>query len=96
MSNSDNDLDFGAFLLGTILGGLVGAAVALLFAPQSGEETRMMIRDKGIEIRDKVGESAADARGRKSWRATPRPRPKTCSDGARSSWKSRRLGSTRP
>ena len=30
MSNSDNDLDFGAFLLGTILGGLVGAAAALL------------------------------------------------------------------
>jgi len=47
---------FGDFLAGFLLGGLVGAAVALLFAPQSGEETVSMIRDKGIELRDKVAE----------------------------------------
>jgi gas vesicle protein len=35
------------------IGGLMGAATALLVAPQSGEETRTMIRDKGIEVRDK-------------------------------------------
>ena len=32
------------FLLGFIFGGLVGAVLALLFAPQSGEETRAQIK----------------------------------------------------
>ena len=40
------DSDFGAFFSGFLIGGLVGAAVALLMAPQSGEETRTLIRDK--------------------------------------------------
>ena len=38
---SQQDSDFGAFLAGFFVGGLIGAAVALLIAPQSGEETRM-------------------------------------------------------
>ncbi len=38
-----NDRDeFGAFLVGFIVGGLSGAVVALLFAPQTGEETRAL------------------------------------------------------
>ena len=32
---SDKNGDFGAFVSGFLIGGLVGAAVALLFAPQS-------------------------------------------------------------
>src|SRR3989304_5688712 len=64
MADNDTDLGFGTFFLGLVVGGAVGAAVALLFAPQSGEETRMMIQEKGIEIRDKVGESATAARVR--------------------------------
>ena len=40
----DNNSDFGAFLAGFVIGGLVGAATALLLAPQSGEETRTIIR----------------------------------------------------
>jgi len=50
------DSGFGDFLAGFLLGGLVGAAVALLFAPQSGEETVSMIKDKGIELKDRVSE----------------------------------------
>ena len=46
---SDRD-DFGAFLIGFIVGGLTGAITALLFAPQSGEETRIMIKDRAIEL----------------------------------------------
>lgn len=34
------------FLAGAVLGGAIGATVALLFAPQSGEETRKMIKKK--------------------------------------------------
>jgi len=61
---SDRDSDFGAFLAGFVLGGLAGAATALLLAPQSGEETRLQIRDKSIELKDKAAETAEDYRVR--------------------------------
>jgi gas vesicle protein len=54
---SDHD-DFGSFLIGFVVGGLTGAVVALLFAPQSGEETRTIIKEKSIELRDKASEQA--------------------------------------
>ena len=57
---SDNN-DFGSFLSGFMIGGLVGAAVALLMAPQSGEETRVLIRDKSVELKDKTVASLEDA-----------------------------------
>ena len=52
---SDNG-DFGAFLTGFLIGGLVGAASALLMAPQSGEQTRVQIKQRGIELRDRADE----------------------------------------
>ncbi len=43
------------FLLGAVLGGLVGSTAALLLAPQSGAELRAQIRERldafGAEIR---------------------------------------------
>jgi gas vesicle protein len=59
---SDRDNDFGAFLAGFVVGGLVGAAVALLLAPQTGEETRTLIHDRSIELKDKAVERAEEAR----------------------------------
>jgi len=61
---AEKDSDLGAFLSGFIIGGLVGAVVALLLAPQSGEETRALIRDKSIELKDKAVETAEEARAR--------------------------------
>lgn len=61
--SSDRD-EFGAFLVGFIVGGLTGAVVSLLFAPQSGEETRALIRDKSIEIRDKAADTTEEALAR--------------------------------
>lgn len=62
---SDNSSsEIGAFLSGFVIGGLVGAAVALILAPQSGEETRTLIHDRGIELRDRAMESAEDVRKR--------------------------------
>ena len=61
MSDSD---ELGAFLVGFIVGGLSGAVVALLFAPQSGEDTRALIKDKSIELRDKAQASAEEAMSR--------------------------------
>jgi gas vesicle protein len=60
---SDRD-EFGAFLVGFIVGGLSGAVVALLFAPQSGEETRALIKDKSIELRDRAQVTAEEALAR--------------------------------
>jgi len=48
---SDNSNDLGAFLAGFVIGGLVGAATALILAPQSGEATRGQIVDRSREMR---------------------------------------------
>lgn len=44
------------------LGALVGAVVALLFAPAKGEETREFLGEKAREGRDKVADAAAKTR----------------------------------
>jgi gas vesicle protein len=54
--------EFGAFLIGFIVGGLTGAAISLIMAPQSGEETREYIKDRAIELRDKAQETAVVAK----------------------------------
>ena len=54
---ADRD-DFGAFLMGFVVGGVAGAVTALLLAPQSGEETRTLIKEKSIELRDKASAQA--------------------------------------
>jgi gas vesicle protein len=48
---SDSGGEIGAFMAGFVVGGLVGAATALILAPQSGEETRAQIAAKGDEWR---------------------------------------------
>lgn len=63
---SNRESDFASFLSGFLVGGLVGAITALLLAPQSGEETRVLIRDRSVELKDKtlhtLEEAAAEAR----------------------------------
>jgi gas vesicle protein len=49
---------FGSMFSGFILGSLIGATVALLAAPQSGEETRAMIRDRASDMRDQAMDMA--------------------------------------
>jgi gas vesicle protein len=56
--------DFGSFLSGLLLGGLVGSAVALLMAPQSGAETQQLLREKGIELKDRTSEGLEAAYAR--------------------------------
>jgi gas vesicle protein len=59
MSNKSDE--FGAFVAGFLVGGLIGAATALLMAPQSGEETRAIISEKSIELKDAATTAAEDA-----------------------------------
>jgi len=61
MANQSNS---GEFFAGFIVGGLLGAAIALLLAPQSGEETRAQIIEKSDEFKSVAGESLADSRAR--------------------------------
>ena len=48
------------FLAGVLVGGLVGASVTLLMAPQSGKKTRALIQEKSIELRDQTAEVVED------------------------------------
>ena len=52
MSDRDNSVMVGALML--VAGGIVGAGVALLFAPQSGERTRRDIARYGKKVRRKA------------------------------------------
>ena len=54
--------DFGAFLTGFFVGGLIGAAAAILFAPQSGQETRNQLAQKASELTEQATKSAEEAR----------------------------------
>ena len=44
-------------MAGFIIGGLVGAAVALILAPQSGEDTRTQLAERSAEWRNVVNEN---------------------------------------
>lgn len=48
---------------GFLLGVGVGAGLGLLLAPASGTETRDAIRDKAVEMKDRVAQSAASMSG---------------------------------
>jgi gas vesicle protein len=63
MSNNDNGA--GTVVVAFVLGAITGAAVALLVAPASGEETRRLLAEKAREGRDKAGEAARQ--GRELW-----------------------------
>ena len=65
MSDNGNS-DFGAFLAGFVIGGLVGAAVALIMAPQSGEEMRTQLVARSTDLRETGAERWVDYRDRAS------------------------------
>jgi len=65
----------GAFLVAFVLGAVTGAALALLWAPATGDETRRLIGEKTREGKDRVSDaarnlSAAIERGREAYRQT--------------------------
>lgn len=53
---------FGSFLLGSLLGGVVGAVLALLFSPSSGSELRSNVRSYAFKAVDDVKQAALQRR----------------------------------
>ncbi len=50
---------FGGFGLGVV----VGAVLALVFAPQKGEETRGMVAERAVQIKDRASDLVSQVRG---------------------------------
>lgn len=68
---SDDHASASGVILSFLLGGLTGAALAVLFAPRSGRETRDMLQEriregaeKGRDLRDRYAERGRDLRDR--------------------------------
>jgi hypothetical protein len=55
---------FGA---GLAVGALIGAGAALLFAPQSGEDTRELLAERAQRLGGRVSERLDDVRGDLGW-----------------------------
>ena len=55
------DSNGGSVMLAFMLGAMAGAAVALLYAPAAGEETREYLSRRAREGRDRARDAARDA-----------------------------------
>jgi gas vesicle protein len=62
MANHDSGVATGGLLMAFIAGAMTGAAVALLFAPASGEETRDYLGERAREGRDRAADAARQGR----------------------------------
>jgi gas vesicle protein len=60
--SQDEGFSTGSLLVSFLLGGMVGAGVALLLAPQSGIETRRKIRELADEAKEKATEYSGAAK----------------------------------
>ncbi|MFE8697049.1 YtxH domain-containing protein [Cytobacillus sp. FJAT-53684] len=64
-SKSEESINTKDFLIGALIGGIVGAATALFLAPKSGKELRTDINEQAIVLKEKTGQirETAVARG---------------------------------
>ena len=62
MSDTTNDSN-SSFLAGFVMGGFVGAAVALIFAPQSGSHTRASFVNRGVTLQRTVNKQTRMVNG---------------------------------
>jgi len=53
---------FGNFMLGAMLGGIVGSTLALLFAPAAGEKARDEIKAYFSNLKDELNRAADEKR----------------------------------
>ena len=64
MGNEEGRYSAGSLILGFFIGGLVGAGVALLLAPQSGKEIRQKIKELADEAKEKAAKYAEEVKGK--------------------------------
>jgi gas vesicle protein len=57
-----NDSGFGSFVAGLVIGGLIGAAVGLLLAPESGEDMRGQVSDFVDERMREFGDAVTEGK----------------------------------
>ena len=62
MATNDSGIGAGGLLLAFMAGAVTGAAVALLFAPATGEETRDYLGQRAREGRERATEAARQGR----------------------------------
>lgn len=62
MRHEEGGFSSGSVLLSFLLGGMVGAGLALLLAPQSGQETRRRIKEFAEDAKEKASEYAGYAK----------------------------------
>ncbi len=60
--NGNHEMHTGGYLGMLALGALVGAAVAMLYAPRSGRDTRDYLARRARELKDKAGETFEEAK----------------------------------
>jgi gas vesicle protein len=71
MATKDEGVGGGAVMLAFVAGAIAGAAVALLFAPATGEETRDFLNQRAREASDKVVDAARQFRAAAEQHGTP-------------------------
>ena len=52
----------GNFAFGLVLGVAIGVGIGMLYAPQSGAQTRSMLKEKAAELSDRAEEFAENVR----------------------------------
>lgn len=63
MGHDEHGHSSGAVGISFLLGGLIGAGIALLLAPKSGKETRQRLSELAGEARDKTEDYVEHVRG---------------------------------
>jgi len=58
----DRGYDTGSLVASFLLGGIVGAGIAILLAPQSGRETREKIKEFAETVKEKMSASVETAK----------------------------------
>ena len=50
------------FGIGFVAGAVIGLAIGMLYAPRAGRETREILKEKAVDLAEKVKEGASEAK----------------------------------